>query len=332
MIVLLTGATGFIGRAVADRLAAEGHSLRALTRNPQVHPPRPAEGQSPRAPLSQGPLPQGPLPLRQSVLPPGCPCFTWREGGPVPPEALDGAEAVVHLAGENLAAGRWTPARKERIRASRVDGTRALVDAIGKLAVKPRILATASAVGYYGDGGDRPLDESAPAGEGFLAGICRAWESEAFRAEALGVRTVALRLGIALGRGGALAKLAPVYKVGAGAALGSGRQWWSWIHVEDAAGLFARSLADESLRGPVNAVAGAVPQREFARALGRVLHRPVLFRAPAFALRLALGELATSLLEGQRAVAAKARGSGYLFRYPGLDPALRAALASESPS
>lgn len=308
MIVLLTGATGFIGKAVARRLAAEGHALRALTRNPQVN----------QAPSSRGPLP------------PGCLAFAWREGGPVPPEALDGADAVIHLAGESLAAGRWTAARKGRIRSSRIDGTRALVEAMGRMAAKPRIFASASAVGYYGNSGDRPVDENTPAGEGFLAGICRAWEAEAFRAEALGVRTVALRLGLVLGKGGALAKLAPVYRLGAGAALGSGRQWWSWIHVEDAAGLFAHALANETLRGPVNAVAGAAPQRDFARALGRVVHRPVLFRVPAFALRLALGEMASTLLEGQRATAAKALASGYPFRYPGLDAALRAALAPES--
>jgi hypothetical protein len=222
----------------------------------------------------------------------------------------------------------WTAARKERIRASRVDGTRVLVEAMGRMAIKPKVFAAASAVGYYGNAGERPVDENAPAGEGFLAGICRAWEAEAFRAETLGIRTAALRLGLVLGEGGALAKLAPVYRLGAGATLGSGRQWWSWIHVEDAAGLFAHALATGGLRGPVNAVAGAAPQREFARALGRALHRPVLFRAPAFVLRLALGELAASLLEGQRATADKARESGYLFRYPELGPALGAALAS----
>jgi uncharacterized protein (TIGR01777 family) len=301
MIILLTGATGFLGSAVAARLAKAGHSLRVLTRNPQVN---------------------------QARLPAGCVAYAWSEGGPVPPEALDGADAVIHLAGENLAGGRWTAARKQRIRASRVDGTRALVQAIGVMTVKPKVFATASAVGYYGDGRDRSLDENAPAGEGFLAEVCRAWEAEALRAEDLGVRTAMLRLGIALGNGGALAKLVPAFRLGAGAILGSGRQWWSWIHAEDAAGLFAHVLMTEGLRGPINAAAGAAPQRDFARALGRVLHRPILFPIPAFALRLALGELAATLLEGQRAEAGKARGSGYVFRYPDLEPALRAALPS----
>jgi uncharacterized protein (TIGR01777 family) len=199
---------------------------------------------------------------------------------------------------------------------------------MGRMAERPKAFLAAAAVGIYGDGGDRVLDESAPAGTGFLAELCRDWEAETLRAGHLGVRAVALRLGLVLGKGGVVAKLAPVFRLGAGPILGSGRQWWSWIHLDDAAGLFARALTDEAMRGPVNAVAGAVPQREFARALGRVLHRPVLARAPAFALRLALGEMASSLLEGQRVDGARARASGYRFRYPDLEGALRAACAA----
>jgi uncharacterized protein (TIGR01777 family) len=301
MIVLLTGATGFLGRAVAARLSAGGHSLRALTRNPQV---------------------------TQGRLPPGSAAFAWREGGPVPPEALDGVEGVIHLAGENLAGGRWTAARKRRILASRIEGTRALVEAIGGMARKPKALVAASGAGYYGESGDGPVGESAPPGRGFLPEVCVGWEGQAARARDLGVRTVSLRLGIVLGKGGALGKLAPVFRLGAGATLGSGRQWWSWIHEEDAAGLFVHALSAEGLGGPVNAAAGAAPQREFARSLGRVLHRPVLFRAPALALRLALGEMASALLDGQRLDPSKALESGYLFRYPDLEAALRAAVAA----
>lgn len=301
MIVLMTGATGFLGKAVAARLSAGGHALRALTRNPQA---------------------------TQGRLPPGSAAYPWREGGPVPPEALDGVEGVIHLAGENLAGGRWTAERKRRILASRAEGTRALVEALGGMARKPKALVSASGAGYYGDAGERPLAESEPAGRGFLPEVCVAWEAEAARAEAFGVRAVSLRLGIVLGKGGALEKLVPVFRLGGGATLGSGRQWWSWIHADDAAGLFVHALTAESLRGPVNAAAGAAPQREFARTLGRVLNRPVLFRAPAFALGLGLGEMASTLLEGQRLDASKARASGYPFRYPDLEAALRAAVAA----
>lgn len=304
MIVFMTGATGFLGKAVAARLSAGGHALRVLTRNPQV---------------------------TQGRLPPGTAAYPWREGGPVPPEALDGVEGVIHLAGENLAGGRWTAERKRRILASRNEGTQALVEAIGGMARKPRALVSASGAGYYGDAGDRPLAESEPAGRGFLPEVCVAWEGQIARAEAFGVRTVSLRLGIVLGRGGALEKLVPVFRLGGGATLASGRQWWSWIHVDDAAGLFAHALTAEGLRGPVNAAAGAAPQRDFARTLGRVLHRPVLFRAPAFALRLGLGEMASTLLEGQRLDPSKARDSGYPFRYPDLEAALRAAVAAYGP-
>ena len=306
MIVLLTGATGFIGSALASRLAADGHSLRALTRN-----------RNPQATLSR--------------LPAGCEAFTWPEGGPVPAAALDGVEAVVYLAGENIGKWPWTSARKNRAFASRVNGTRALVDAMGGMARKPRVFAAASAMGYYGDGGDRMLEESAPAAHDFLAETCRAWEAETFKAEGIGIRTVAVRMGLVLGKGGALAKLAPAFRLGGGVVMGSGRQWWSWIHVADAAGIFAHALGAGDLRGPVNGTAPApVPQRDFARALARAVHRPLLWRAPAFALRLGLGEMAGTLLEGQRAAAGKLAASGYRFRYPDLDGALRAALAGET--
>ena len=305
MIILLTGATGFIGRTLAARLAADGHALRALSRNPEVTP---------------------------GVLPPACAIFRWDGRGPVPPAALDGVEGVAHLAGEGIAGGRWTESRKARIRDSRVAMTRALVDSLARLKAKPKAFVAASAAGYYGDGGDRLLAETDPPGAGFLAEVCRAWEAETARAEALGSRVAALRLGLVLGREGVVGKLAPVYRLGGGAALGSGRQWWSWIHVADAAGLFAHALTDDRVRGPVNAVAGASTQRDFARALARAVHRPAPWRVPAFALKLGLGEMAASLLEGQRASGAKAEASGYRWRYPTLEGALRAALEPGAPT
>jgi uncharacterized protein (TIGR01777 family) len=199
---------------------------------------------------------------------------------------------------------------------------------MGRMGRKPRAFAAASAMGFYGNGGDRPLDEGAAPGTGFLAETCAAWEAETFRAGALGIRSVAVRIGLVLGRGGALAKLAPAFRLGGGAVLGSGRQWWSWIHVEDVAGIFAHALSAEALSGPVNGTAPhPATQRDFARALAQAVHRPVPWRVPAFALRLGLGEMAGTLLEGQRAETGKLAGSGYRFRYPRLEDALAAALA-----
>jgi uncharacterized protein len=299
MIVLVTGATGFLGTALSARLAAAGHTLRILTRNPQA---------TSAAPIG---------------LPEGTRAFVWPAGGPVPDEAVDGADAVVHLAGENIGRWPWSPSRKRRIRESRVQGTRALVDAIGRAARKPSVLAAASGVGYYGDGGEAWLAESAPAGRGFLAEVCVEWERESLRAESLGVRTVVVRNGLVLGRGGALEKLLPAFRFGLGPVFGSGSQWWSWIHVEDAAGIFAFALANPALRGPVNGTApDPVRQRDFALALAAAVHRPRWIRAPAWALRLGLGEMAATLLEGQRTDGKKLAAMGYAFRYPRIGLAL----------
>jgi uncharacterized protein (TIGR01777 family) len=296
MIVLITGATGFIGRALMARLAAEGHDLRVLTRNPEATQPR--------------------LPARARA-------FAWTSGGPVPDEAMHGADAVIHLAGENVGQWPWTRARKRRILESRVHGTRRLVEAMGRVERKPAVFVAASGAGYYGDAGEQRLDESAPPGRGFLAEVCVAWEREIFRAEELGVRTVAIRSGMVLGRGGALAKLLPVFRLGLGAVLGSGRQWLGWSHVEDTAGIFMHALSAQAMRGPVNGTAPeAVRQEEFARALAAALRRPLLFRIPAFALRLGLGEMAGALLDSQRADGKKLAEMGYAFRYPRIGLAL----------
>lgn len=300
MIVLITGATGFIGKALTARLAAEGHTLRILTRNPNA-----TSSGSPSGAVS------------------GATAYAWPSGGPVPDAAMDGVDAVVHLAGENIGQWPWTAARKARILESRVQGTRELVAAMYRAARKPAVLVAASAVGYYGDGGERLLEETAEPGTGYLAEVCMAWEREIFRAEEMGIRTVAVRNGLVLGRGGALAKLLPVFRWGAGAQLGSARQWWSWIHVQDTAGILAHALATPALRGPVNGTApDPVRQGEFALALAAAVRRPLLFKAPAFALRLALGEMAATLLEGQRTDGKKLAASGYVFRYPRIGLAL----------
>jgi uncharacterized protein len=300
MIVLITGATGFIGKALTARLASEGHSLRILTRNPGAT----QAGSAPGA--VSGPA-----------------AFLWPAGGPVPDAAMDGVDAVVHLAGENIGQWPWTAARKARILESRVQGTRELVSALFRAARKPAVLVAASAVGYYGDGGERLLEETAEPGTGFLADVCVAWEREIFRAEEMGIRTVAVRNGLVLGHGGALAKLLPVFRLGAGAKLGSGRQWWSWIHVQDTAGILAHALAAPALRGAVNGTApDPMRQGEFALALAAAVRRPLLFKAPAFALRLVLGEMAATLLQGQRTDGKKLAASGYTFRYPRIGLAL----------
>jgi uncharacterized protein (TIGR01777 family) len=299
MIVLITGATGFIGKALTARLASEGHSLRILTRNPNATQAAAIGAVS------------------------GVQAFTWPSGGPVPEAAMDGVDAVAHLAGENIGQWPWTAARKARILESRVQGTRELVAAMGRAARKPSVFVAASAVGYYGDGGERLLDETAGPGTGFLSETCVAWEREIFRAEEMGIRTVAVRNGLVLGRGGALEKLLPVFRLGAGAKLGSGRQWWSWIHVQDTAGILAHALATPGLRGAVNGTApDPVRQGEFALALAAAVRRPLLFKAPAFALRLVLGEMAATLLEGQRTDGKKLAASGYTFRYPRIGLAL----------
>jgi uncharacterized protein (TIGR01777 family) len=249
----------------------------------------------------------------------------------VPPlSAVEGIDTVFHLAGESVAGGRWTRKRKQRIRDSRVIGTRNLVDALGKLRAeaRPAVMVSASAVGYYGSRGDEMLVEEAEAGDDFLADVCRAWEREALRATEIGIRTAMLRIGIVLGPGGgALKKMLPPFKLGLGGPLGSGRQWMPWIHVEDLARLFLHAAETESVRGPVNAVAPTpVRNREFTRTLAKVLHRPAFMPAPYFGLRLLFGEFAQVLFASQKVEPRRATASGFSFRYPQLADALCAAL------
>ncbi len=240
--------------------------------------------------------------------------------------ALRDVEAVIHLAGANLAGGRWTRARKRELVSSRVEVTRWFVEVLGRLASRPRLFLGASAVGYYGDTGDSWVDEAAAAGRGFLAELCAAWEAEAARAAGWGARVVALRSGVVLSpAGGALAKLLPVFRAGLGGPIAGGRTWMSWIAPEDFLGAVNHVLAADSLRGPVNLVAPApVTNAEFTQALSRVLHRPALVPVPAAALRLAIGEMADeALLANSRVRPARLVGSGYVYRWPELEPALR---------
>jgi uncharacterized protein (TIGR01777 family) len=289
MHVLVTGGTGLVGRSLRKALAAAGHSVTVVSREPMRVPGR---------------------------------AVGWDDLDAIMPEV----DAVVNLAGASIADGRWTAKRKAAIRRSRVQGTRALVLAMERSARKPQVFVSASAVGFYGPHDDEELDETAANGEGFLASVCRAWEREASAAETAGVRVVLLRLGVVLApQGGALGRMLIPFRACVGGVLGSGRQWMSWVHVDDVVGLVLMALQTEELVGPVNATApNPVTNRDFTKALGRVLERPAVLPVPGMALRLVLGEMASMLLTGQRVVPTAAAEAGYEFRHPEIAGALAA--------
>lgn len=296
MRITLTGASGFIGNRLIARLLERKHTLHLLGRR------------------------------RPTNLPAGVEFSVWdaNNGSTPPPEALHGAEAIIHLAGEPVAQ-RWTSTVKQRIRTSRVDGTEALLRAIAQLAVKPRAFVAASAIGYYGDRGEDLLPETARPGTGFLPDICVAWEGASGEARRQGIRTVLLRIGIVLGPdGGALSKMITPFRLGAGGKVGNGRQWMSWVHVDDAVGLILHALETPALQGPMNVTApNPVRNVDFTHALGKVLNRPTLIPVPEIGLKLVFGEMATMLTSSQRVDCAAARNSGYRFLFPDLDKALR---------
>jgi uncharacterized protein (TIGR01777 family) len=294
--IVVTGATGLVGGRLLPALLAEGWQVRAVTRSPA-----------------------------RARVPPGVEPVGW-DGVRVADAELEGCEAVVHLAGEPVFGGRLGAARRERILASRVDSTRAFARAFARLgAAGPRTFVCASAVGYYGDRGDERLEESAPPGRGFLADVCVAWEEEARAAAEAGVRSCSLRIGVVLAReGGALAPLARAFRFALGGRIGSGRQWFPWIHVDDLVALIRTALVDPSWHGAVNAVApGAVRNAELAATLSRVVHRPAWIPVPAAPLRLLLGELSRELLDSRRVVPSAALGHGFRFAHPDLEEALR---------
>ena len=237
-------------------------------------------------------------------------------------EILASADAVIHLAGEPVAQ-RWNDAAKKRIHDSRVEGTRHLVKALSTQSMRPRVLVCASAVGYYGSRGDQILTEASPPGTDFLARVVVDWEEAAQSAESLGLRVVRLRLGMVLGNGGALAKLLPPFRFGVGGRLGSGHQWMAWIHLEDAVNLILFAVNYAAIRGAVNATAPhPVTNEEFTDRLAQALHRPAILPVPAFALKLALGEMAEMVLASQRVLPTVAKSAGFRFQYPELHPAL----------
>ncbi|MGH9832949.1 MAG: TIGR01777 family oxidoreductase, partial [Blastocatellia bacterium] len=259
---------------------------------------------------------------------PGVAAFCWepeRESPPV--EAWEGVEAVIHLAGEPVAA-RWTDERKRRIRDSRVIGTRNLVAGMKALRKAPESLIASSAVGFYGDRGEEVLNESSPAGSGFLSEVCLEWEAEAARAREFGVRVAHARIGVVLSpEGGALEKMLTPFKLGLGGRLGEGRQWFPWIHLDDIVGILRHALMKPAINGAINGVApGIVTNEEFTRELAGALNRPVFFPVPEFALRILMGEMAEVALASQRVVPQVALDTGYQFRYPNLRPALDALL------
>lgn len=296
MRALVTGATGFVGH----RLLAHLPSAVVLSR----------DGSRAEKELAQF----------------NVKAFSWNpQSEPAPAAAFDGVDAVFHLAGESVASGRWTSAKKIRLRESRIAGTRNLVATLSKLSIKPKVLVSGSAVGYYGDRGDELLEESAaPAGD-FLAELCQAWEREALSAREHGIRVVMVRTGIVLGeKGGALAKMLTPFYLGAGAPLGSGRQFMPWIHIEDLVRMMLFAAEHEGVHGPLNGAAPhPVTNREFTKALGRAVRRPTFMPpVPGFMLRLMFGEFGSILLHSQRAVPKAAEQAGFKFNFPDLEPAL----------
>ena len=296
MRVTVTGASGLIGSGLLQALRERGDEVTGLSRDPRGRPGFDA----------------------------------WHPiGEPAPVASLAGRDAIVHLTGENIAQ-RWTPKARRAIRESRIAGTEQLLRGLAACptAERPRVLLSGSAIGYYGPHDEEPIDEEAPPGEDFLARLCVAWEAQARAAERLGVRVVLVRTGVVLdARGGALAKMLPPFRLGVGGPVAGGRQYVSWIGVEDWVGIVLAAISDERWSGPVNATAPEpVTNRELSKALGRALHRPAVVPVPELALRLLYGEMAEIVTEGARVLPAKALVLGYEFRQPRLEQALRSAL------
>ncbi len=298
MIIAVTGSTGLVGSALVAALEGRGHLVRRLVR----HEVQDAERE-----------------------------IRWNpDAGEIDAAELNGVDAVVHLAGENIAGGRWSEDFKRRILESRTKGTRLLAETLAGLELKPSVMVSASATGYYGNRGDEEVDELSPSGNGFLAEVCREWEAAAQPAHDADIRLVKLRIGPVLSpKGGALAKMLPPFKMCVGGVIGSGRQYFSWIALDDLVNAIIFALENESLVGPVNAVTpGAVTNREFTKTLGRVLGRPTILPMPAFAARLAFGEMADEmLLGGVRVAPHELTAANFKFAYPELEPALRHLLA-----
>jgi uncharacterized protein len=302
MKVVVTGATGFIGRALVPALLARGHTVTALTRRASG-----ATGLATRVVETE-------LESARALVP-----------------ILAGHDAILHLAGEPVGGRRWDARQKQRLRDSRVESTRAIVEALAQLEPRPRTLITASGIDYYGYAygpiDDDEVTEADPPGDSFLARLCRDWEKEAAAATALGVRVASMRTGLVLGPGGALARMTTPFKLFAGGRIGSGTQWVSWIHLADVVNAYVAALTDDRYTGPINLVTDSARNAEVSRAIGHALARPSWLPVPAFALKAAVGELAETILHGRRAIPAKLRALGFAFEHPTLEEAVKSALA-----
>jgi hypothetical protein len=301
MRVIVTGSTGLVGSALVRSLLADGHEVTRLVRGGA-----------------------------QGFRAPGTTAVHWDpERGEIDAGELEGHDAAVHLAGESIAEGRWDDEKKRRILESRVKGTQLIAGALAGLNAKPKVLVSASAVGFYGDRGDEVVREESASGTDFLSEVCREWEKATLQASQAGLRVVHLRIGVVLSaEGGALPRMVTPFKLGVGGRVGSGRQYMSWITLDDLVSVIRRAIEDESLRGPFNAVAPRpVTNAEFTKALGRVLGRPTIFPVPAFAARLAFGEMADALLlAGARVEPARLNEAGFEFKHAEIEGALRAVL------
>jgi uncharacterized protein (TIGR01777 family) len=299
MKVLVTGATGFVGQRVVRQLLEKGDQVVVLTRN-----------------VAKGAL----------FLGSKCKYYQWSDNTTLPPEeAFAGVDAVINLMGEGIADKRWDGAQKQKIHDSRIVGTSKLLERIQGMTKKPSVFVSASAVGIYGNRGTEEITEDSSTSDDYLARLCKEWEGEAMKAEKLGMRVAVIRTGVVLGKdGGALKKMLPIFKMGAGGPVGSGKQFMSWIHVEDLASMYVMGVHDSSIKGVLNGTAPyPATSKVFAKMLGKTLHRPAFFPVPAFALKAVFGEMSEVLLEGQKVLPVKFKEKKFRFRFPTLEMALK---------
>ncbi len=307
MKVAITGATGFVGRRLVERLQADGYAVVALTRNLQT---------------ARELFSAATFPTVEAIAYTPTEAGNWQQ-------ALSGCDGVVNLAGEPIAESRWTPERKQTILNSRKLGTQKLVEAIAQATPKPSVLVNASAIGYYGTSETASFDETSPPGDDFLAQVCQEWESAAQAVKQAGVRLVILRIGIVLGNGGAIAKMMPPFKLFAGGPIGTGKQWFSWIHREDLVSLILRALTEASFEGVYNATApNPVRMAEFSQTLGTLMNRPSWLPVPSFALEALLGDGAKVVLEGQQVLPKHTQADGFDYQYPTAKQAVAEVLSS----